>query len=187
MSNNYEQPVEPMSRVEDILRGDTTNVPQSRVEDLLKQLIEQGGGGGGSTVIVTPILSEGTKIASISVNGSINDIYAPTDTGSEVSISTIQQTGTKIATLTIDDTDYDIYAPGNLYGTTNPTSALGNNGDIYMKYQGGSEPSEGETETLTNVYLDITKGNDWVALPNFDASLYYSIILNATNVTTTKN
>lgn len=184
MSNNYEQPVEPMSRVEDILRGDTTNVPQSRVEDLLKQLIEQGGGGGGSTVIVTQILSEGTKIASISVNGSIIDLYAPTDTGSTVSISTIQQTGTKIATLTIDDTDYDIYAPegggggGNLYGTTDPTSDQGSNGDIYMKYQGGSEPVEGETETLTNVYLAITRGTDWVALPNFDASLYYSVIFN---------
>lgn len=67
---------------------------------------------------------------------------------------------------------------GNLYGTTDPTNDLGNNGDIYMKYQGGSEPVEGETETLTNVYLEITKENDWVALPNFDASLYYSIIFN---------
>ena len=67
---------------------------------------------------------------------------------------------------------------GNLYGTTDPTNDLGNNGDIYMKYQGGSEPVEGETETLTNVYLEITKENDWVALPNFDASLYYSVIFN---------
>jgi hypothetical protein len=55
---------------------------------------------------------------------------------------------------------------------------MGSNGDIYMKYQGGSEPVEGETETLTNVYLEITRGNDWVALPNFDASLYYSVIFN---------
>lgn len=137
MSNNYEQPVEPMSRAEDILRGDTTNVPQSRVEDLLIQLIEQGGGSSG--VIVTPILEAGVKIASISVNGSLVDIYAPNDTvGSIVSISTIQQTGTKIATLTIDNTDYDIYAPAggssNLYGTTAPTSEQGSNGDIYMQY-----------------------------------------------------
>ena len=137
MSNNYEQPVEPMSRAEDILRGDTTNVPQSRVEDLLIQLIEQGGGSSG--VIVTPILEAGVKIASISVNGSVIDIYAPNDTvGSIVSISTIQQTGTKIATLTIDNTDYDIYAPAggssNLYGTTAPTSEQGSNGDIYIQY-----------------------------------------------------
>lgn len=47
MSDNYEQPVEPMSRAEDILRGNTSTVPMSRIEALLKQIIEGGGGGGG--------------------------------------------------------------------------------------------------------------------------------------------
>lgn len=50
MSDNYEQPVEPMSRAEDILRGNTSTVPMSRIEALLKQIIE----GGGSSDVFTP-------------------------------------------------------------------------------------------------------------------------------------
>lgn len=94
------------------------------------------------------------------------------------SSSGVETTYSKIYGLKFNSGGGGSTGGGNLYGTTDPTNDLGNNGDIYMKYQGGSEPVEGETETLTNVYLEITKGNDWVALPNFDTSLYYSVIFN---------
>ena len=38
-------------------------------------------GGGGSTVEVTPLVSTGTKIATITVDGTASDLYAPTSGG----------------------------------------------------------------------------------------------------------
>lgn len=139
MSDNYEQPVEPMSRAEDILRGNTSTVPMSRVEDLLKQIIE-GGGGGGSTVTITTDYQAGTKIATLTIDGTGYNIYIPTDQiGSIVSISTDYQAGTKIATLTIDNTPYNIYIPQDQVGAKTyngvnaPSADLGNEGDLYFK------------------------------------------------------
>ena len=40
-----------------------------------------GGGGGGSTVVITPTLSEGTKIADYSIDGTAGELYAPTGGG----------------------------------------------------------------------------------------------------------
>lgn len=138
MSNEYPQPVEPMSRAEAILRGNETVVPMSRIEDLLKQLI--AGGGGGSTVTITTDYQTGTKIATLTIDGTDYNVYIPTDQiGSIVSITTDYQSGTKIATLTIDDTNYNIYIPQDQVGAktykgiTDPASSLGNDGDIYYK------------------------------------------------------
>lgn len=122
MSDNYEQPVEPMSRAEDILRGNTSVVPMSRVEALLMQIIEGGGGGGGSTVTITTDFQAGTKIATLTIDGTDYNVYIPTDKiGSIVSISTDYQAGTKIATLTIDDTPYNIYIPEPINIEANPS------------------------------------------------------------------
>lgn len=139
MSDNYEQPVEPMSRAEAILRGNETVVPMSRIEDLLKQLIA-GGGGGGSTVTITTDYQTGTKIATLTIDDTDYNVYIPTDQiGSIVSITTDYQEGTKIATLTIDNTDYNIYIPQdqvgntNYSGTTDPAAAVGNDKDLYFK------------------------------------------------------
>lgn len=41
----------------------------------------EGGGGGGSNVVVTPILTSGTKIATITVDGTGSDLYAPNGGG----------------------------------------------------------------------------------------------------------
>lgn len=139
MSDNYEQPVEPMSRAEDILRGNTSTVPMSRIEALLKQLIE-GGGSGGSTVTISTDFQAGTKIATLTIDGTDYNVYIPTDQiGSIVSISTDYQAGTKIATLTIDNVPYNIYIPADQVGAktykgiTDPSSDLGNDGDLYLK------------------------------------------------------
>lgn len=120
MSDNYEQPVEPMSRAEDILRGNTSTVPMSRIEALLKQIIE--GGGEGSTVTISTDYQAGTKIATLTIDGTDYNIYIPTDQiGSIVSISTDYQAGTKIATLTIDNTPYNIYIPEPIDVEANPS------------------------------------------------------------------
>lgn len=155
MSNEYPQPVEPMSRAEAILRGDETVVPMSRIEDLLKQLIA-GGGGGGSTVTITTDYQTGTKIATLTIDGTDYNVYIPTDQiGSIVSITTDYQSGTKIATLTIDNTDYNIYIPQDQVGAktysgiTDPSAALGADGDLYFKVATNTVNSTLATETWT--------------------------------------
>lgn len=42
-----------------------------------KYRTSEGGGGGGSTVIITPTLSEGTKIADFEIDGESGELYAP--------------------------------------------------------------------------------------------------------------
>jgi len=169
MSDNYEQPVEPMSRAEDILRGNTSTVPMSRIEALLKQLIA-GGGGGGSTVTITTDYQAGTKIATLTIDGTGYNIYIPTDQiGSIVSISTDYQAGTKIATLTIDDTPYNIYIPQdqvgnrNFVGTTDPTTAVGNDKDLYFKVTTTTKSETLYTEQWNprsfNVVLEVKYSN----------------------------
>lgn len=65
---------------------------------------------GGSEVEVTQILSSGTKIAEISVDGDSTDLYAP-ESGSEVSVTQILSSGTKIAEIEVDGVRTDLYAP----------------------------------------------------------------------------
>ena len=66
--------------------------------------------GGGSEVEVTQVVSSGTKIATITVDDTPTDLYAP-DAGSDVEVTQVVSSGEKIATITIDDTPTDIYAP----------------------------------------------------------------------------
>ena len=91
--------------------------------------------GGGSTVSVTPVLSTGTRIAAIEVDGTIYTLFAPTPPS--VSVTQIQQSGVELARVTIDNTPYSIYAPEGsavLSGTSAPTAAQGENGDLYVQY-----------------------------------------------------
>lgn len=82
-----------------------------------------GGGGGGSEVTITPVLTEGEKIADYSINGESGSLYAPE---AEALPSTIvtkalrkynDTSQTKILTITTLDTEnsqevsQDIYAP----------------------------------------------------------------------------
>ena len=77
----------------------------------LQPVWTNAGGGGGSDVSVTQIVSTGTKIATITVDGSGTDLYAPNSGGSTVSVTQVVSTGTKIATITVDGTGTDLYAP----------------------------------------------------------------------------
>lgn len=67
------------------------------------------GGGGGDAVVITPLVTSGTKIADVSVNGVEKDLYCPTPT--EVTVSQVQQSGTKIATIGVNGADTDLYVP----------------------------------------------------------------------------
>lgn len=103
-NNGIEQPVEPMSRVESILREEDVQRPLSRIEDLLIK----GGGGGGTTVTITPTLSTGTKIADYTLNGEGGALYAP-DGGSDVEAN---PSGTATDALTKLRVGNDIYSVG---------------------------------------------------------------------------
>lgn len=77
-----------------------------------------GGGGGGSVVSFTQVLSSGTKIGIITIDGTPTDIYAPSGGGGDtVTWSQILQTGTKIATIDINGSETDVYAPTGGGGT----------------------------------------------------------------------
>ena len=103
------------------------------------------GGGGGSTVTVTPIVTTGTKIATIGVDGTNNDLYAPNGGGSTVSVTQVVSTGTKIATITVDGTGTDLYAPnGGGSGTVtdvqvNGTSIVGETGVANIPYASAND------------------------------------------------
>ena len=92
------------------------------------------GGGGGRTVTVTQVLTSGTKIATIGVDGTDTDLFAPSGGGggSTVSVTQIQSTGTKIATITVDGNGTDLYSPDapvtdvQVNGTSVVTSGVAN-------------------------------------------------------------
>ena len=83
----------------------------------------EGGGGGSSEVTITPVLTEGTKIADYEIDGTLGELYAPDPEALPGTIVTKVQreynntTQTKIATVTTLDTSnnqetsQDIYAP----------------------------------------------------------------------------
>ena len=81
----------------------------ANLEDRVSALEE---GGGGSTVTVTQVVTSGEKLATITVDDTPTDIYAPTDTGDTVSVTQVVTSGEKIATITVNDTPTDIYASG---------------------------------------------------------------------------
>lgn len=68
------------------------------------------GGGGGSVVQFTQVLSSGTKIGVITIDGSATDIFAPQG-GDRVTWTQSLATGTKIAEISINGTSTDVYAP----------------------------------------------------------------------------
>lgn len=70
-----------------------------------------GGGGSGTDVVITPVITSGTKIADVSVNGEEKDLYCPVVTPTEVEVTQIQQSGTKIASIEVDGESVDLYAP----------------------------------------------------------------------------
>lgn len=64
-----------------------------------KIISASGSGSGGSTVSVTPTVTSGTQIASISVDGIFKTLYAPQFTAGIAACTTAESTTSKVATL----------------------------------------------------------------------------------------
>jgi hypothetical protein len=77
----------------------------------------------GDSVEVTQIQSTGTKIATVKVNNTPTDLYAPASSGDTVSVEQVQTSGTKIATISVNSVPTDLYAPAGGGGGSAPTIA----------------------------------------------------------------
>lgn len=115
-----------------------------------KWTLYDGSGNGGTNVDVTQILTEGTEIAQIDLNGEVVSIYAPT-----VSVNQTQTSGTEIGTIAVGDTSTKLYAP-----TTTVTQTLTegteigevNGTKLYAPTGGGSDVTvTTKTSTGTNI------------------------------------
>lgn len=65
-----------------------------------------GGGGGGSTVSISNLLTTGSRIGTLTIDGTAHDIKA-----SVVALSNLNTSGDRIATITLNGTAHDIKAP----------------------------------------------------------------------------
>ena len=121
------------------------------------------GGGGGDTVVITPVVTSGTKIADVSVNGVEKDLYCPTPpTPPEVDITPVVTSGTKIADVSIDGVEKDLYAPNPTQVNITPVqqsgtkiATIGVNGvntDLYAPESGGDIYST--SERVVGVWID---------------------------------
>ena len=112
-------------------------------------------GGGSGSVSWEQIVLTGTKIAEITINGEVTEVYAPNGggSGSSVSWNEIQLTGVKIAEITIDGTTYNVYAPDPDAGDIdydNSTSGL-----LATKVQGAIDEVYAETHANTGDISDL--------------------------------
>lgn len=108
-------------------------------------IADGGGGGGGDTVIITPIVTSGTKIADVSINGVEKDLYCPNPT--QVRVTQEQQSGTKIGSIEVNGVEVDLYAPNptqvsvtQVQQSGTKIATIGVNGvntDIYAQESGG--------------------------------------------------
>lgn len=115
--------------------------------------------GGGSTVEVTQVLESGTKIATITVDNTHTDLFAPSPTEpTDVDVTQIVSTGTKIATITVDDVPTDLYAPAgsasHIYSTTEQVIGKWiDNNDLYEVTVSADNPTAQTTGSST--YIEV--------------------------------
>lgn len=122
-----------------------------------------GGGGGGDTIVITPVVTSGTKIADVSVNGVEKDLYCPNPP--EVDITPVVTSGTKIADVSVGGVERDLYTPNPTQVSVNQVqqsgtkiATIGVNGvntDIYAPEGGG-----GGGESYSTTEWDT--GNTWI-------------------------
>lgn len=95
------------------------------------------GGGGGSTVSWSQIVTTGTKIATVMINGVTTDVYAPTSGGSAYT----DVTGTLSAgstSLTLQDASITTSSTLDFYTDTfgvNPTNAVVTTGQVVLTFE----------------------------------------------------
>lgn len=116
-------------------------------------------GSGSSDVSISNRLTSGTRIVTLTVDGTAYDIYSPS---SSVSISNRLTSGTRIATLSISGTSYDLYAPATSGGTVSgdyvPLSGGTMTGNLIIS--GTLYPSIKLTPTYNNsTYVGVVEGS----------------------------
>ena len=95
-----------------------------------------------SEVSASASLTSGTKVGSITVNGTTTDLYSP-----EISFTQTQTEGTEIGTLNINGTDTVLYAPkSNSSDDLGGTTVFNSDGSIVTTYTDNS--------TLTVIFDD---------------------------------
>ena len=75
-----------------------------------------GGGGGGSEVTITPVITEGTKIADYSIDGTAGELYAP-EAGVTVEVTPTLNVGDKVADIAVNGVNKALYSQS--YGYAN--------------------------------------------------------------------
>ena len=78
--------------------------------------IARGGGGGGSDVSITPVITEGTKIADYSIDGAAGELYAP-EAGDTVEVTPTLNVGDKVADIKVNGVNKALYSQS--YGYAN--------------------------------------------------------------------
>ena len=78
--------------------------------------IAGGGGGGGSEVTITPVITQGTKIADYSIDGAAGELYAP-EAGDTVNVTPTLAVGDKVADIAVNGVNKALYSQS--YGYAN--------------------------------------------------------------------
>ena len=78
--------------------------------------IAGGGGGGGSEVTITPVITEGTKIADYSIDSATGSLYAP-EAGDTVEVTPTLNVGDKVADIEVNGVNKALYSQS--YGYAN--------------------------------------------------------------------
>ncbi len=97
--------------------------------------LQQGGGGGGSSVSWSQIVSSGTKIAEITINGTTTNVYAPTSGGGYTEVTGTLTAGNTSVTLSdaaiTTSSTIDVYT--DTFGV-NPTAITVATGSVTLTF-----------------------------------------------------
>ena len=76
--------------------------------------IAGGGGGGGSEITITPVLTEGTKIADYTIDSASGSLYAP-EGGDTVEVTPNLNVGDKVADIEVNGVNKALYSQSYRY------------------------------------------------------------------------
>lgn len=147
-----------LAKKSDLLTKQDTLIPGTGISIAADGKTISATGTGGSTVTVTPVLSTGTRVAAMEVDGTIYTLFAPTPPS--VGVTQVVDQGVELARVTINGVATSIYAPESstvLSGTSAPSSSLGENNNLYVQYT-----VENENYTVDMTYVKLN--GEWVQL-----------------------
>lgn len=147
-----------LAKKSDLLTKQDTLIPGTGISIAADGKTISATGIGGSTVTVSPVLSTGTRVAAIEVDGTIYTLFAPTPPS--VGVTQVVDQGVELARVTINGVATSIYAPESstvLSGTSAPSSSLGENNNLYVQYT-----VENESYTVNMTYVKLN--GEWVQL-----------------------